>query len=72
MRSLGVGFESLVPLPAAKGVLAPVVAPTWAFYEWLRSRERFFDIVHVPDQHGLVYGALLAKSLGIAFGSTHS
>ena len=33
--------------------------------------ERPFEIVHVPDRHGLGYGALLAKSLGIAFGSTH-
>ena len=67
----GVGFEPIIPRPAAKGVLAPVAAPTWALYEWLRARERPFDIVHVPDWRGLGYGALLAKSLGIAFGSTH-
>ena len=67
----GVGFEPIIPRPAAKGVLAPVAAPTWALYEWLRAREHPFDIVHVPDWRGLGYGALLAKSLGIAFGSTH-
>ena len=33
--------------------------------------ERSFDIVHVSDWHGLGYGALLAKSLGLAFGTTH-
>ena len=68
---LGVDFVPIVPRPAIKGVLAPVAAPTWALYEWLRARTRPFHIVHVPDRQGLGYGALLAKSLGIAFGSTH-
>ena len=27
--------------------------------------------MHVPDWHGLGYGTLLAKSLGLAFGATH-
>ena len=67
----GVSFQPIVPRPAAKGVLAPIAAPTWTLYEWLRARERPFEIVHVPVWRGLGYGALLAKSLGITFGSTH-
>ena len=67
----GVSFEPIVPRPAAKTVLAQVSAPTWTLCEWLRTRERAFDIVHVPDWRGLGYGALLAKSLGLTFGATH-
>ena len=67
----GVSFEPIVPRPAARTVLAQVSAPTWALCEWLRTRERAFDIVHVPDWRGLGYGALLAKSLGLTFGATH-
>ena len=68
---LGVAFEPIVPRPAAKTALARVAAPTWALYDWLRKRDRPFDIVHVSEWRGLGYGALLAKSLGIAFGATH-
>ena len=67
----GVAFEPIVPRPASKGALAPVSAPTWALYDWLRARERAFDVVYVPEWHGLGYGPLLAKSLGLAFGATH-
>ena len=67
----GVAFEPVVPRPAADTALARVPAPGWTLLDWLRARERPFDIVHVPDWHGLGYGALLAKSLGLAFGDTH-
>ena len=67
----GVAFEPIVPRPAAESPLARVPAPGWTLLGWLRTRERPFDIVHVPDWHGLGYGALLAKSLGLAFGATH-
>ena len=67
----GVDFEPIVPRPADKGSLAPVSAPTWALLDWLQARERPFDIVHVSEWHGLGYGPLLAKSLGLAFGATH-
>ena len=67
---LGVAFEPIVPRPAS-GLMAQITAPTWALLEWLRGRERCFDIVHVSDWHGLGYGPLLAKSLGLAFGTTH-
>ncbi len=65
----GIGFEPLVPRPAAKTTLAQVGAPTWALHDWLRARS--FDIVHVSDWRGLGYGSLLAKSLGLGFGTTH-
>ena len=68
---LGVVFEPVVPRAGARTELARVPAPAWALLEWLRERERPFDIVHVPDWHGTGYGALLAKSLGLAFGETH-
>ena len=68
---LGVAFEPLVPRPASKTTLARVAAPGWALYEWLRARAQPFDLVHVSDWHGLGYGALLAKSLGLAFSATH-
>ena len=67
----GVAFEPVVPRPAAESALARVPAPGWTLLDWLRARERPFDIVHVPDWHGLGYGALLAKSLGLGFGATH-
>ena len=67
----GVAFEPVVPRPAAESALARVPAPGWTLLDWLRARERDFDIVHVPDWHGLGYGALLARSLGLAFGATH-
>ena len=67
----GVAFEPIVPRPADQGPLARATAPTWALLDWLRSCERPFDIVHVSEWHGLGYGALLAKSLGVAFGETH-
>ncbi len=67
----GVAFEGLVPRPAAESALARVTAPTWALLEWLRARPRPFDVVHASDWHGLCYGPLLAKSLGLAFGATH-
>ena len=68
---LGIAFEPIVPRPADLDTLAEVAAPTWALLEWLQGRERPFDIVHVSEWHGLGYGALLAKSLGVAFGETH-
>ena len=67
----GVSFEPLVPRPASRTVLAQVSAPTWTLYDWLRTRDRAFDIVHVPDWRGLGYGSLLAKSLGVCFDATH-
>ena len=66
-----VAFEPVVPNPAADSALARVPAPAWTLLDWLRARERPFDLVHLPDWHGLGYGALLAKSLGLAFGATH-
>ena len=70
-EGFGVGFEPIVPRPASGTALAQVSAPTWALYDWLRGSERCFDILHVSDWHGLGYGALLAKSLGLALGGTH-
>ena len=67
----GVGFEPIVPCPVSSTMLAQVSAPTWTLYNWLRSGERRFDVVHVPDWRGLGYGPLLAKSLGAAFAETH-
>ena len=67
----GVAFEPLEPNPAAESALARTPAPAWTLLEWLRARARPFDVVHVPDWHGLGYGPLLAKSLGLAFGATH-
>ena len=67
----GIAFEPIVPRPADKGLPARVAAWTWALLDWLQARERPFDIVHVSDWHGLGYGPLLAKSLGLAFGTTH-
>ena len=68
---LGVAFETIVPRPVSVTSLAQVAAPTWVLLDWLRAGERGFDIVHVSDWHGLGYGPLLARSLGLAFGATH-
>ena len=70
-EGFGVGFEPIVPRPASGTALAQVSTPAWALYDWLRGSERCFDILHVSDWHGLGYGALLAKSLGLALGGTH-
>ena len=63
------------PLPVPRSALAKArtraPAPAWTFFDWLRECEPPFDVVHVPDWHGVGYGALLAKSLGLAFGATH-
>ena len=68
---LGVAFVPIVPEPDASTVRAQVSAPTWALLDWLRTHERPFDIVHVSESRGLGYGALLAKSLGLGFDTTH-
>ena len=67
----GIAFEPIVPRPAVENMLSQVAAPTWALLDWLRGRERCFEIVHASDWHGLGYGPMLAKSLGLAFGTTH-
>ena len=67
----GVAFEPIVPCPASDSPLARGPAPTWALLAWLRARERPFDIVHVSEWRGLGYGPLLAKALGLDFGTTH-
>ena len=67
----GIAFEPIVPRPAAVTPLGRVSAPTWTLLEWLRTRVPPFDIVHFPDRQGLGYGPLLAKSQGLAFGTTH-
>ena len=67
----GIGFELIDPRPVSLTPLAQVSAPTWALLDWFRVFEPCFDIVHVSDWHGLGYGPLLAKSLGLAFGTTH-
>ena len=68
---LGVAFEPIAPRPADMTVLARAAAPTWALYDWLRGRDRPFDLTHVSEWRGIGYGPLLAKSLGVAFGDTH-
>ena len=68
----GVGFEPIVPSSRRSSPLLRAPAThSWALLEWLRARERPFDIVHVPDWGGLGYGPLLAKALGVDFGTTH-
>ena len=67
----GVAFEPVVSSPLSTAATAQVAAPTWTLLDWLRSCEKPFDIVHVSDWHGLGYGPLLAKSLGLAFSATH-
>ncbi len=65
-------FEPIVPRSRRSSPLLRAPAThTWALLEWLRARERPFDIVHVPDWCGLGYGPLLAKALGLDFGTTH-
>ena len=67
----GVAFEPIVPRPGGSSPLQRVPAPTWALLDWLLARERPFDIVHVSEWRGLGYGPLLAKALGLDFGTTH-
>ena len=67
----GVGFEAIVPRSLDMAAMTQVATPTWALLEWLRARQRPFDIVHVSEWHGLGYGPLLAKSLGLGFAATH-
>ncbi len=67
----GVGFEPIAPRPASDSPLARGPAPTWALLDWMRARERPFDIVHVSEWRGLGYGPLLAKALGLDFATTH-
>ena len=68
----GIAFEPLpVPRFASARARTKVSAPAWTLFDWLRGYEPPFDVVHVPDRHGVGYGALLAKSLGLAFGATH-
>jgi len=67
----GIAIAPIVPRPAGLSPLLRVPAPTWALLNWLRSRPKPFDIVHVSEWQGLGYGPLLAKSLGLAFGDTH-
>ncbi len=68
----GVGFEPIVPCPGGgDSALRHAPAPTWALLDWLRAREWPFDLVHVSEWRGLGYGPLLAKSLGLDFGTTH-
>ena len=68
---LGVAVEAIVPTDIGKTPMRRIGAPTWALLDWLRARAEPFDILHVADRHGLGYGPLLAKSLGVAFGKTH-
>ena len=68
---LGISFQPIVPDAVANTELVKVLAPTSSLLGWLRSRDRPFDVVHVSDSQGLGYDPLLAKSLGIALGSTH-
>ena len=67
----GVAFEPIIPRHVSRTPIAGVSAPTWGLYEWMRVRERPFDIVHVPEWRGLGYGPLLAKASGLVFGTTH-
>ena len=67
----GVALEPIAPRPGGSSPLQRVPAPTWALLEWLLARERPFDIVHVSEWRGLGYGPLLAKTLGLDFGTTH-
>ena len=69
---LGVVFEPVATRHrTATTPLTTVAAPTWTLLDWLRGQDRPFDLVHVSECRGLGYGSLLAKSLGLAFGSTH-
>ena len=66
-----VAFEPIRPCRFDDSVREQVCSPTMALLDWLRARGRSFDIVHVSEWRGLGYGPMLAKSLGMAFGSTH-
>ena len=66
-----IAFEPIAPRRFGVSVREQVSAPTMTLLDWVRVRERPFDIVHVSERHGLGYGLVLAKSLGMAFGSTH-
>ena len=66
-----IAFEPIAPRRFGDSVREQVSASTMTLLDWVRARERPFDIVHVSERHGLGYGLLLAKSLGMAFGSTH-
>jgi len=68
---LGVTIEVVVPTDTGRTPMRHIAAPTWALLDWLRGRRKSFDILHVADRGGLGYGPLLAKSLGIAFGTMH-
>ncbi|WP_444943222.1 glycosyltransferase [Microbulbifer sp. ZKSA006] len=68
---LGINFFSVAPQALAKTTMARTMAIPYAAYEWLRQHEKKFDIVHVSEWRGTGYIALLAKSLGIAFGNIH-
>ena len=68
---LGIAFAPIAPQSNGVAALAQVAASTWALLEWLRARERPFDIVHVSEWRGLGYGPLLAKALGLGFAETH-
>ena len=67
----GVVFEPVVPRPTSEYVLGRDWASTWTVLDWLRARAQPFDIVHVPDWQAVGYGSLVAKALGVAFGTTH-
>ena len=67
----GIAVEPVVPRPVGEYVLDRDWAATWALLDWLRTRARPFDVVHVPDRRAVGYGSLLAKSLGLAFEATH-
>ena len=66
-----IAFEPIAPRRFGDSVREQVSASTMTLLDWVRARERPFDIVHVSERRGLGYGLLLAKSLGMAFGSTH-
>ena len=66
-----IAFEPIPPRRFGDSVREQVSAPTLTLLDWVRARERPFDVVHVSERRGLGYGPLLAKSLGMDFGSTH-
>ena len=66
-----IAFEPIPPRRFGDSAREQVCAPTMTLLDWMRARERPFDIMHVSDRRGLGYGPLLAKSLGTDFGSTH-
>ena len=66
-----IAVEPVVPRPVGEYVLDRDWAATWTLLDWLRARARPFDVVHTPDREAVGYGSLLAKSLGLSFGTTH-